>query len=139
MGYTHYFAGLQPTQELADQANKIVEAFDGAIASGFGHGEPTITADLISLNGSAILDEDYETFQIEAGKGGFNFTKTARRPYDAVVTAILVAAIVIEGSDATSIHSDGDFEEWSEGIDLYENAVRPLTEEEISILKSILG
>ena len=46
--------------------------------------------------------------------------KTNLRPYDAVVVAILVAAFAQE---QTGIDSDGDWDDWQEGIALYEAAV----------------
>ena len=51
----------------------------------------------------------------------FNFCKTAYKPYDAVVTAILIRAKVIYG-DSVQIRSDGDWSEWQSGRDLHEKA-----------------
>ena len=41
------------------------------------------------------------------------------KPYDAVVTAILIRAKTIYGS-CVSISSDGDWHEWQAGRDMYE-------------------
>jgi hypothetical protein len=49
----------------------------------------------------------------------FDFCKTAQKPYDAVVTAILIRAKEIYGS-CVSISSDGDWSEWQDGRNLYE-------------------
>ena len=49
----------------------------------------------------------------------FDFCKTAHKPYDSVVTAILIRAKVIYG-DLVSISSDGGWSEWQAGRNIYE-------------------
>lgn len=79
-------------------------------------------------NGKGV-DLSHETFywagipeQSEWRKGEshyFSFCKTAMKPYDAVVTAILIRAKTIYGS-CVEISSDGEWQEWQAGRDLYE-------------------
>jgi hypothetical protein len=57
----------------------------------------------------------------------FEFCKTAYKPYDAVVTAILVRAKVIYG-DSVQIGSDGDWSDWQAGRDLYEKVFGEVAE-----------
>ncbi len=139
MGYTHY--NYRPRKnagsaymygKLALDAKAICEyAYTIGIKLGDWSGEngtsPQFTEGEFSLNG--IDDMSHETFtwkalptQSEWRKDEpeiFDFCKTAMKPYDAVVTAILIRAKEIYGS-CVSISSDGDWNEWKDGRDLYE-------------------
>ena len=90
-----------------------------AVCGPLGTGQPKFTPDAISLNGSAALKEDYETFALERApvapswatpkelrEGVFNFCKTEYRPYDAVVVSILHVARSL-APDAIEVSSDG--------------------------------
>lgn len=89
--------------------------------------EPEFTESHFSLNG--LDDDGHETMywagiptQPEYRKDSsdyFEFCKTAAKPYDAVVTAILIRAKVIYGS-CVSVRSDGDWQEWLAGRVIYE-------------------
>ena len=48
----------------------------------------------------------------------FSCCKTAYKPYDLAVTAVLVAAVHHFGKDAFIVSSDGDMEHWFEGVAL---------------------
>ncbi len=125
MGYTHYWTikeELTPAQfkEWTEGVKAIVEtAIEAGIplGNGLGTGAPEITDSLVSLNG----DEAgmFETFSIAFDDEGFDFCKTAQKPYDAVVTASLIHAKKIFG-DAIEIKSDGDWDDWDSGKVLYE-------------------
>ena len=139
MGYTHY--NYRPRKnagsaymygKLALDAKAICEhAYTIGIKLGDWSGEngtsPQFTEGEFSLNG--IDDMSHETFtwkalptQVEWRKDEpeiFDFCKTAMKPYDAVVTAILIRAKEIYGS-CVSISSDGDWSEWQDGRNLYE-------------------
>lgn len=124
MGYTHYYTGVKAlTQPFIDDVERILAQAksDGlVIRDGVGIGEPEISLDRIVLNGEAATDQDYETFLVTE-LSGFSFCKTARRPYDAVVTAILIA-LKVHGL-VESVDSDGDWEdEWTVGAALYSQA-----------------
>jgi hypothetical protein len=105
------------------------------IRNGNGEGEPEFTEFYFSINGDAEAftsdgrDLAHESFywagiptQSEWRKDEpdfFEFCKTAYKPYDAVVTAILIRAKTIYGS-CVRISSDGDWHEWQAGRDMYE-------------------
>lgn len=127
MGFTRYWDNVKPSQELADAAKKIIEASDVTIKGGFGEGAPTITAEEIWLNGDASVGAEHETLLIDdsenwRGKKYSAFCKTARKPYDEVVAAILIAAAVID--EEAEIVRDGEFPfDDQAGIELYQKAV----------------
>lgn len=120
MRYTHYFVGLQCNEKLADFARVAVALSDVTICGRFGGGTPMICRDGIKLNGSAERGEDYGSFVLP-GLGCASFCKTARQPYDKVVTAILIDAIVIKAPGWEQICSDGNAEDWAEsgGVALF--------------------
>ena len=120
MGYTHYFSGLQCNEELADFAKAAVALSDVQICGPTGTGTAVICEDSIQLNGFAERDEDYESF-ILPGFSDNGFCKTARRPYDKVVTAILIAAIAFKTPGWDQICSDGNEVDWvaSGGVALF--------------------
>ncbi len=142
MGYTHYHIRNKKNLgsayyfgKLALDAKTIIakaETLGISIRGRDGTGEPEFTEGYFSLNGNAELEQDYETFswealptqqEWEAKRGGndiFDFCKTQYRPYDAVVTAILIRAKVIYGS-CVDVRSDGSWSEWQAGRDLYES------------------
>lgn len=140
MGYTHYW--YQPKAKSAapsagawgrligDVQALIMQARKEGIALGDGLGEGgalEIDSDRIWFNG--VGDGAHETFNLERrpvapdwdkGKSQvFNFCKTARKPYDAVVCgALILARWHLAGK--ISISSDGDMSpgEWPEGVAL---------------------
>jgi hypothetical protein len=56
-----------------------------------GRGEPEFSANRVCFNGYENLDLDHETFSIERAIES-EFCKTARKPYDLLVVATLIAA-----------------------------------------------
>lgn len=137
MGHTHYFPGLRATAELCADARKIVAASDVAICGPKGEGLPVISeAEGIRLNGAKAVGESYETFRLRGTSGSDSpilpdSCKTNGKPYDEVVTAILIAAAVrLMNFRAGVFSSDGRWDNWTAGMDLYERAVRELTNEE---------
>ena len=145
MGYTHYFSKVGTTRDdalrfemFARGARTIIEYATTQdkiqIADGMGEklGKWEISDSLVSFNGYGA--ESHETFYWSADASGFNFCKTAYKPYDAVVTACLIHLKDVYG-EAVSIGSDGDWSEWSDGARLYRNATgltaeNPMTSEE---------
>lgn len=135
MGYTHYFPGLTATAEVIADAQRILAATTITICGPDGQGLPIMNeVDGIRLNGFAAAGEDYETFRLRGTKepkypGMSVFCKTEHRPYDTVVTAILIAAAV-RNLATTGVRSDGKWSGWAAGVELFETAVRPLTDDE---------
>lgn len=125
MGYTHYWTikeELTPARfrEWTDGVKIIVETAIEAgipVGNGFGVDAPAIDEYLVALNG--VGEGGHETFGIAFDDLGFDFCKTAQKPYDAVVTASLIHAKVIFGKDI-DIKSDGEWSDWEGGRLLYE-------------------
>jgi len=68
---------------------------------------------MIRFNGKD--DEGHETFMLTPDPSDFNFCKTAQKPYDLVVVAIL--CLLAHRTD-TGVSSDGDRSDWAEGLKL---------------------
>ena len=145
MGYTHYTYRPRKNAgsaymfgKLALDAKTICDYANAngiRIRNGNGEGEPEFTEFYFSINGDASAftsegrDLAHESFywagiptQSEWRKDEpdfFEFCKTAYKPYDAVVTAILIRAKTIYGS-CVRISSDGEWQEWQAGRDMYE-------------------
>lgn len=132
MGYTHYFSKTGTTRDdalrfemFARGAKTIIEyatKYDGIALAGWDgeiEGAWEITDEVVRFNGHGA--DSHETFSWGVDASGFNFCKTAYKPYDAVVTACLIHLKDVYG-DVVSIGSDGDWSEWSDGAKLYRNA-----------------
>lgn len=115
MGYTHYFETLStPSQDVW---NKVVEeAKEVSLASSAliqfesdMEAIPLMDSRIIRFNG--VGDEGYETFLVEREGSGWSFCKTARKPYDEIVVAILIIAKhhLVENFRWTSDGEGGDF------------------------------
>jgi hypothetical protein len=98
MGYTHYWR-VPDTVARADWnafthlVGKIIEQTDVSVAADFDDPEPVppvMDADCVCFNG--VGREGHETFFMER-TGGQGSCKTARKPYDAVVVACLLAGV----------------------------------------------
>ena len=128
MGFTHYFphekvlksvwtdilAGCKRAHALLPESIKITGC------SKYG-AEPHFGADEIWFNG--VSDEGHETFSLyRQGSGGFEFCKTARKPYDVLVVACLL--IYAHFSPGTiELSSDGERKDWAAGKKLAESAL----------------
>ena len=126
MGYTRYWNRTdKPYDE--DFVNQVIAIIADctskgiSLADGFGEGSPVANMDRIWLNGPETNDLGHETFFIpntgcEHFETGFNFCKTARKPYDYAVRRILKIAeeqgIVNDVSDDgpnDEVQSDADY------------------------------
>jgi len=124
IGYTHYWELSNISQHSARwktviiDMSKIIAVSPVLLGDACGFNAPSISATEVLFNGRHENDQDHETFHFP-GEGGFNFCKTASKPYDIVVTACLAAAKDIFGSEI-SVGSDGDPEDWVAGVALAE-------------------
>ena len=155
MGYTHYWRQQRDFtdtewQELTRLAKLITADGQGILANASSdkNSKPTIDNEEISFNG--IGDDGHETFCItrkkrdlydyekqdsiqdaymhdKSGGGVFNFCKTAHKPYDKYVVAVLCAIYRVQ-RDIMNISSDGNTADWTEGLF---HAVRSTREEEM--------
>lgn len=137
MGYTHYFQQQREVTDkewtaiMTDAANIIQAAINSGIVLVREYDDqkekPYVGLDLIAFNG--LGENGHETFylpkEMEAGRGTdkyrFNFCKTARKPYDDAVAAILLS-MNHHAPGAWDIGSDGGRDDWARGIELYEVA-----------------
>ena len=150
MGYTHYWRQLRDFtdtewQELM-RLTKLITASSGRdiILSEFninneeirfnGYGEEGHETFLITKKKRAKAD--YEEQEAYDRQGAFEFCKTAHKPYDKYVVAVLCALYNMAGQKEwplgdgkiMSISSDGNTEDWTEGLFL---AVRSTWEQEM--------
>jgi tetratricopeptide (TPR) repeat protein len=109
-GYTHYWDWSQPP--AAEPLRAAVADMKRLAEAGRDVVEFEATADTIRLNGRG--EEAHEDF-VFPGPPGFNFTKTAGKPYDVVVSACLLAAREHFPPEVLAIHSDGGQQDWAPG------------------------
>jgi hypothetical protein len=133
MSYAHYFQQKKSLPE--DVLKKIVEKMHAiaGFADMIGHIKgvqsiyygtmPVIRENGVSFKGAQAGDSDFdETFSIILNKNLKGFCATGGRPYDAVVTACLLAVMSETNEEYFAIHSDGNIhpdEEWRNGYAFY--------------------
>jgi hypothetical protein len=122
-GYTHYFTwtkkpGAAQLNACVTDMARIVDAAQEQLAGPEGDGKPLIEPANIEFNGRG--SDAHEPF-VFPGRAGFNFCKTEGKPYDATVTACLLAARNHFSPDELKIESDGQWDDgdWNEGAKLY--------------------
>lgn len=134
MGYTHYWTQTRdftPEEFVAitENVGRIFATGKVALANGSGDRgtKPEIGRDKIWFNGVAP-NGNHETMAVErkreepypGGSLGWAFCKTARKPYDKVVTAVLAYLAACCGYEVTS---DGEPEDWADGVALAKKAL----------------
>lgn len=136
MGYTHYWTWWKDPSDVVlsgavRDMTKIIEETKGILAGPDGEGKPITRSHYVSFNGKG--EDAYETFEFPGSlerrelwggkRGALNFTKTARKPYDKVVVACLLAARAHIPETVLEISSDGNWDDWKEGRDLYRRVI----------------
>ena len=130
MGYTVFWSQKRPftMQEWGDIRASAINMFNRLkqVKGGDGTGRPCIDNTDIIFNGDGSKEEDHETFRLEKNGNGFNFCKTARKPYDRFVKAMLVVANYF-APGALEVTCDGDDEPdcWTEGVRIAEIYAKP--------------
>jgi len=118
MGYTHYWT-LENGIEQSDW-NKFLEGARLIIETAKDAGIPIEDNSVgASIYFNGVGSGAHETFVITSEDTGFSFCKTAEKPYDTAVTAILIHLKQSLGSKVV-VTSDGEWEDWSAGRLLYE-------------------
>ena len=123
MGYTHYWKTNNPITFSKEEWDKLKETarlifkeckamniklcYDEDMVSS----PPRANNSEIVFNG--FKDLSHETFVLTPTINGFNFCKTARKPYDVAVTALLI--YIHAHKPNIKITSDGDNDNWLEG------------------------
>lgn len=138
MGYTHYWyrkprLDKSRWDEFIEDVNKLLEEADiplsyfykGEVRNGY-----KATSVMVNFNG--VGDDSHENVYIprnfkkeewqKANENGHYFAccKTAYKPYDKYVTAVLILFKAHFGDDVT-LASDGEPKEWEEGRKLIDN------------------
>lgn len=144
MGYTHYFQQIKSAtpEQWAAFAASVKPVLDANAAiltgdySGDEHVPVELTDDELCFNG--IASDSHETFSISRQKkDGFNFCKTARKPYDKIVCVCLLEMDrLLPG--CFDISSDGDEtdDEWQEGLKLWrEQCLKESTDQVLATLR----
>ena len=104
-------------KKLHDELPKKVKICNGSGKNGT---EPVITPTEISFNGCCgSRDLCHETFYLDTKETGFQFTKTAEKPYDLLVTSSLLALKTV-ARGKVKVSSDGDRADWADGEKLFE-------------------
>lgn len=118
MGYTHYWTivNADPSAwgKFRNATERVITAVQSKgirIAGPLGTGRHDIETAIL-LNGAE--PDAYESFVLDPADG-WTFCKTARRPYDLSVVAILVLA---EHYGILRATSDGEPHEWTAGLAL---------------------
>lgn len=133
MGYTHYWKITERLDKDWDKWTSFLpdamqimshasQKLDIALADAFGEtkGDNMISLSGVSMNGYG--EESYESFVLTNEVTKFDFCKTARKPYDPVVVAILILATEYFGNDI-EVTSDGDRSDLLEGYYLFRSSM----------------
>jgi hypothetical protein len=113
MGYTRYWNRTAKAMdegfvEFCNEVFKTCTKLGIKIGNSCGFGEPTVNTKLVAFNGDASKDLDHESCILD-DEEGFNFCKTARKPYDYAVRTILREALT--RGYITDLSDDGINEE----------------------------
>lgn len=120
MGYTHYWNGIDMNrykprawEGVARDVVALVDAGKSQFELEFEDPKPG----WVRLNGNSAKGLDHESFWISLdpnvlAAGGFEFCKTAQKPYDVVVTAVLAVMAEV----GLNVSSDGDADDWKPGL-----------------------
>ena len=118
MGYSHYWT-LKNGIEQSDW-DKFLEGARLIIATAVDAGIPledNSNDSTVSING--VGAGAHEDFVINKEDVGYDFCKTAQKPYDTVVTGLLIHLKYVLGARVL-IKSDGAWHEWNDGKLLFE-------------------
>lgn len=116
MGYTHYFKLKKLSKANFDKVAKDVKIIETAL-KGMVPLTNNTNDKVIDLNG--VGANQHENLWLEKSGDGFNFCKTARKPYD---IAICLALLSLKfHATNTEISSDGDNEEWALPFKMYKD------------------
>jgi len=141
MGYTHHWKITQRLDSPDEFQNvrwyDFLEDVEQIISFGYSHFEYAVADPMgerlqdyeisdkyIALNGFG--SEAHESFVFTPAVIEFDFCKTAQKPYDNVVTAILILAKEYF-PEWLEVTTDGDNADWRGGFDLYEASLQRWT------------
>ena len=119
MGYTHYwYFKKQPTkasyEAVLKECNFICRSYSKQFGGLSGYSaHSTKDYEGLLVNGSGENAHEHLVFRKYSEFDSTNFCKTARKPYDIVVTACL--ALIAKRLPSIQITSDGDAKDWLAG------------------------
>ncbi len=121
MGYTVYWHQHRSftMQEWGDIRAAVISMFHRLkqIKGGDGTDRPEIGNDRIVFNGDGSKGEEHETMCLERNGNGFQFCKTAHKPYDRYVKAVLVLAnFYAPGALTVTCDGDNEFGCWDDAV-----------------------
>lgn len=129
MGYTHYWDAHNFSddewEEMLNAFPRLEEYANVYIRYECDSSDPALYDEqCIRFNG--VAEQGHETFLLEKN-GGWEFCKTARKPYDLLVVAVLHFASLV--SDSFSYRSDGTDDELAQGRTIAEKVYTKLEEQ----------
>jgi len=132
MGYTHYFtfkaaSRSQATaienkyQRAIEDCQRVIKRYYAENGGLSGYSAHTKIGQYGGINVNGKGDDGHETFVLREhfnenlANEGFNFCKTAQKPYDLVVVACL-AILKHRLGDCVRVSSDGSAKDWTDGV-----------------------
>lgn len=129
MGYTHYWKtekqilfSDEEWETLKNVSRQLVEecVIRGIkLTSDCETTPPIINDEVIVINGNE--DNCCETFVLERYMNDFYFCKTRYKNYDIIVVALLI--YISNMKYELNVSSDGDYEDWKNGLELLETVL----------------
>jgi len=108
--------------EQTDTAGGYSKELPLKLCDGNGKGKPVFHTTEICFNGDGSVDLDHETFSVTPDPIDFEFCKTARKPYDLMVCAVLIS--MKKHLVNFSYSSDGDAEDWKPAKKFYKSVIK---------------
>jgi len=129
IGYTHYFHQQRDVtlREWTDIINDFTKLLEDNYLPAIQYesddsSPPQIDYHLVRFNG--VGDDGHETMILDPYNTDFEFCKTARKPYDLAVCALLLLAHH-HAPGAWKIRSDGGPAEWARALQLAQHIIDP--------------
>ncbi len=120
MGYSHYFHLPPSVATDVDKCKRLTEMTSAIVKESK---LPTTLCRLHIRDHGFAVDGCVENLiwpPADVFGGGHGFCKTNHAPYDKVVCALLLAAKNVYGQDL-DLSSDGEWDNWSPGRELYKS------------------
>jgi hypothetical protein len=120
MGYTHYWRSYAEATDaqwraIENDFRRLLRHSPVKVAENSeDYDPPVVDSECICFNG--VGSDGHETMVFTPTPQGFNFCKTARKPYDLLVTALLILADH-HAPGVWTITSDGDAADWQPALD----------------------
>jgi hypothetical protein len=145
MGYTHYWKfkdvprgnakNAEESYQLAiRQCQRVIKTYNAEMKkiddkhperlSGYSAHTKVDEYGGLKFNGvGELAHEDFTAREHYSENEGFNFCKTAQKPYDTVVTACLIVLEYYMGG-LIEVSSDGDSTDWESGLELAKRVLK---------------